>query len=110
MMEPDVWTINGLRYPDTEVLRLRTGDRSRVRFSNMSMEAHPMHLHGQSFTVLAVNGRRLAVPLTKDTLDVAPHMGSVDIEFTASNPGQWWFHCHKPMHMQGGMISLVSIG
>jgi FtsP/CotA-like multicopper oxidase with cupredoxin domain len=23
----------------------------------MSMEAHPMHLHGQSFKVLAVNGR-----------------------------------------------------
>jgi FtsP/CotA-like multicopper oxidase with cupredoxin domain len=110
MMEPDVWTINGLRYPSTEVLRLRTGDRGRMRLSNMSMEAHPMHLHGQSFTVLAVNGRRLAVPLTKDTVDVAPHMGSVDIEFTASNPGQWWLHCHKPMHMQGGMISLVAIG
>jgi FtsP/CotA-like multicopper oxidase with cupredoxin domain len=31
------------------------------------------------------------------------------VDFTASNPGQWFFHCHKPMHMEGGMISLVSI-
>ncbi|MGH2372764.1 MAG: multicopper oxidase family protein [bacterium] len=110
MMEPDVWTINGKRYPDTDRLRVRKGDRVRVRLTNMSMEAHPMHLHGQSFKVLAVNGRRLPAPIVKDSLDVTPHMGSVEIEFTAHNPGAWFFHCHKPMHMEGGMVTLVQIG
>ncbi|MBI3079762.1 MAG: multicopper oxidase family protein [Deltaproteobacteria bacterium] len=110
MMGSDAWTINGKQYPNTDPLRLRKGDRVRVAFSNMSMEAHPMHLHGQSFKVLAVNGRRLAEPIVRDSVDVDAHMGSVVIEFTAHNPGDWFFHCHKPMHMEGGMITLAKIG
>jgi FtsP/CotA-like multicopper oxidase with cupredoxin domain len=109
MMGSDIWTINDERYPNTEPLRLRKGDRARVRFRNMSMEAHPMHLHGQSFKVLAVNGQRLAAPIVKDSVDVEAHMGSVLIEFTAHNPGDWFLHCHKPMHMEGGMITLAQI-
>ena len=109
MMGSDVWTINGEQYPDTEPLRVRRGDRVRVRFNNMSMEAHPMHLHGQSFRVLSVNRRRLPQPIVKDSVDVEAHMGSVEIEFTAHNPGDWFFHCHKPMHMEGGMITLAKI-
>lgn len=109
MMGSDVWTINGKQYPRTDLLQARRGDLVRVRFSNMSMEAHPMHLHGQSFKVLAFNGRRLPAPIVKDSVDVEAHMGAVDIEFTAHNPGDWFFHCHKPMHMEGGMITLAKI-
>jgi FtsP/CotA-like multicopper oxidase with cupredoxin domain len=36
-------------------------------------------------------------------------MGAIEIEFAAHNPGDWFFHCHKPMHMEGGMIALVKI-
>jgi FtsP/CotA-like multicopper oxidase with cupredoxin domain len=36
-------------------------------------------------------------------------MGSAVIEFTAHNGGDWFFHCHKPMHMMGGMIALVRV-
>ena len=110
MMGSDVWTINDKRYPNTDPLRLRKGDRAQVRFRNQSMEAHPMHLHGQSFKVLSVNGQRLLAPIVKDTVDVEAHMGSVVVEFTAHNPGDWFLHCHKPMHMEGGMITLAKIG
>lgn len=109
-MGSDVWTINGKQYPKTEPLRLRKGDLVRVRFFNHSMEAHPMHLHGQSFKVLAVNGQGLPAPIVKDSVDVEAHMGSVDIEFIAHNPGDRFFHCHKPMHMRGGMVTLAKIG
>lgn len=109
MMGSEVWTINGRQYPNTEPMRLRKGDRVRVRFSNMSMESHPMHLHGQSFKVVAVNGRRLRRPIVKDSVDVEAPMGSVEIEFTAENPGDWFLHCHKPVHMEGGMILLARI-
>jgi multicopper oxidase len=109
MMGSDVWTINGKRYPETDPLRVKKGDLVRVALSNMSMEAHPMHLHGQSFKVLSVNGHRLAQPIVRDSVDVDAHMGSVAIEFTAHNPGDWFFHCHKPMHMEGGMITLAKI-
>ena len=76
----------------------------------MSMEAHPMHLHGQSFQVLAINGAPADSPLVKDSIDVDGHMGSAVVEFTAHNPGDWLLHCHKPMHMDGGMIALVRVG
>ena len=109
MMGSDAWTINGKQYPRTDPLRVRKGDRVRVRFENHSMEAHPMHLHGQSFKVLAVNGARYGAPLVKDSVDVDAHMGVVDVEFTAHNPGDWFLHCHKPMHMDGGMITLARI-
>jgi FtsP/CotA-like multicopper oxidase with cupredoxin domain len=109
MMGSDDWTINGRRYPDTEPIACRTGDRVTIELRNMSMEAHPMHLHGQSFRVLAANGARFAEPLVKDVVDVEAHMGSAVIELTAHNPGDWFFHCHKPMHMMGGMIALLRV-
>lgn len=104
MMNPDVWTINGQTYPNTEPLWVRQGDRVQVRLFNMSMESHPMHLHGHSFRVIDFNGQSLS--LVKDTVNVG-HMDTVDIEFVANNSGTWFFHCHKPMHMEGGMITLV---
>ncbi len=109
MMGSDVWTINRKVYPNTDPLRFRKGDRARIVLRNTSMEAHPMHLHGQSFALLAANGTRYAEPIVKDVVDVEPHMGSAVIAFTAHNPGDWFFHCHKPMHMKGGMIALVKI-
>lgn len=36
-------------------------------------------------------------------------MGFAVVELTAHNPGDWLLHCHKPMHMDGGMISLVKV-
>ena len=109
MMGSDVWTINSKVWPRTDPLPLARGARAIVRFRNMSPEAHPMHLHGQSFRVLAIKGTLLATPIVKDTVDVEAHMGSAVLEFTAHNPGDWLFHCHKPMHMMGGMIALVKI-
>ncbi len=110
MMGNDAWTINGKIYPQTEPLRLARGELARILFRNMSMEAHPMHLHGQSFRVMALNGNRFPQPIVKDVVDVDAHMGSALIEFTAHNAGDWFLHCHKPMHMEGGMIVLAKIG
>lgn len=106
---PDVWTINGKRFPKTDLLQARHNQPVFVRLSNMSMQAHPFHLHGQSYRVLSINGQTLPAPLIKDTVDVPAMMGTVDLEFTAFNPGTWMFHCHKPMHMDGGMATLVTV-
>jgi FtsP/CotA-like multicopper oxidase with cupredoxin domain len=106
---PDEWTINGGTMATLDPLRLARNQLGVVRMVNMSAQSHPMHLHGQSFRVMAVNGVRLRSPLVKDTVDIAPHMGSADIEFAAFNPGRWMFHCHKPMHMEGGMGVMVEV-
>jgi FtsP/CotA-like multicopper oxidase with cupredoxin domain len=110
MMTPDVWTINGQVYPETVPLAADRNQLVSVRLLNMSMEAHPFHLHGQSFRVLRVSDHALPTPVIKDTVDVPAMIGTVDIAFVAANPGDWLFHCHKPMHMDGGMATLVKIG
>jgi FtsP/CotA-like multicopper oxidase with cupredoxin domain len=105
MSSADEWTINGKVYPNTDVLTVRKGERVRVRLFNMSMEDHPMHLHGHTFKVIQYGGRPIA-PMWRDTLTVR-HMESYDIEFVADNVGTWFFHCHNATHMEGGMITLV---
>lgn len=109
MMSADVWTINGRAYPATDPLWVGAGDLVRLRVFNMSMQNHPMHLHGHSFRVTRIGGRTVAAPLIKDVVDVQP-METAELEFVADNPGQWTFHCHKPMHMEGGMVALVRYG
>ncbi len=105
MMGSDVWTINGRSYPDTQPLSVRPGERMRLKLFNMSMEDHPMHLHGHTFQVVGIGGQAVDGPL-KDTLNVR-HMEQYEIEFLANNPGVWLFHCHNLVHMGGGLMAEV---
>ena len=38
----------------------QTGERVEIMFHNMSMMAHPMHLHGHAFQVVGVGQNRIA--------------------------------------------------
>ncbi len=105
MMGSDEWTINGKSYPNTDPIEVRPGERVRLKLFNMSMEDHPMHLHGHTFQVVAINGQPVDGPL-KDTLTLH-HMDEYDIEFVANNPGTWLFHCHNLVHMGGGLMTEV---
>ncbi len=95
------WGLGGLENP----LMVNSGDRIEVTLTNKSMMAHPMHLHGHHFQVVAVNGRRIAGAM-RDTVHVPP-MASVTFAFDADNPGKWVFHCHHLYHMATGMIGFV---
>ena len=79
------------------------GDRVEVTLRNTSMMAHPMHLHGHHFQVVAIDGRRFAGAV-RDTVLLPPNR-SVTIAVDAGNPGQWAFHCHHLYHMATGMMS-----
>jgi FtsP/CotA-like multicopper oxidase with cupredoxin domain len=79
------------------------GDRVEVTMRNQSMMAHPIHLHGHPFQVVAIDGRRFAGAV-RDTVLVTPQH-SVTIAVDADNPGQWAFHCHHLYHMATGMIT-----
>jgi len=77
---------------------------------------HPMHLHGLPFKVVATDGYPVpaAAQLTKDTLNVAPGE-RYDIEFIASEPGQWMLHCHILHHTTndgaepGGLMLMINV-
>lgn len=85
---------------------VRRGDRVEVTMINSTMMAHPMHLHGHHFQVVAVDGRRLSGAV-RDTAHIPPSR-SVTIAFDAGNPGQWAFHCHHLYHMAAGMMADVT--
>ncbi|WP_115422046.1 MULTISPECIES: multicopper oxidase family protein [Sinorhizobium/Ensifer group] len=95
------WQING-----GDGLHVKQGERVEVAMHNMSMMAHPMHLHGHHFQVISINGNPLSGAM-RDTVLIPP-MGSVVIAFDADNPGRWPLHCHHLYHMAAGMMSFVS--
>lgn len=103
-MKPYAWSIDGEYWPRITPLMLNTGERVELELVNHSMMAHPMHLHGHVFQVIAVNGRRIQGAV-RDTVLVTPMMGTVRIAFDANNPGRWAFHCHNLYHMARGMMT-----
>jgi FtsP/CotA-like multicopper oxidase with cupredoxin domain len=95
-----VWTINGRTYDDTVPLTIRQGQAGRLRIVNRSMMDHPVHLHGHTFQLGPAGG----TGPRKDTLLVPP-MGAAEVDFAASNPGQWMIHCHNAYHAEAGMMT-----
>ena len=87
-------------------LTVRNGERVEITMFNMSMMAHPMHLHGHHFQVVAIDDHRFSGAM-RDTVHIPSHR-SVTIAFDAINPGDWAFHCHHLYHMVAGMMSNVS--
>ena len=104
-MRPYVWTIDGASWPMVTPLMLRHGQRAEIEMVNRSMMAHPMHLHGHAFQVIALNQRPIDGAV-RDTVLVPP-MGRVRIAFDADNPGRWALHCHNLYHMAAGMMTEI---
>ncbi|KAA0597291.1 FtsP/CotA-like multicopper oxidase with cupredoxin domain [Azospirillum lipoferum] len=104
-MMPYVWSLDGLTFGSHRPLVVRQGQRVELTFENASMMAHPMHLHGHHFQVLAIDGRPVTGAV-RDTV-LVPMMGNVTVAFDADNPGRWPLHCHNLLHMATGMMTEV---
>jgi FtsP/CotA-like multicopper oxidase with cupredoxin domain len=102
-MTPYKWSLNGEYWPDITPLMLTKGQRVEIELVKNSMMAHPIHLHGHTFQVTAVNGKR-GNGAVRDTVIVTP-MGRVRLAFDANNPGRRALHCHKLYHMMTGMMT-----
>jgi FtsP/CotA-like multicopper oxidase with cupredoxin domain len=105
------WMINGHSFdvenPANEKapVLVRSGQRVALKFVNETPMSHPMHLHGHSFQVVAINDQRFSGAL-RDTV-LVPGKTSVTVEFDANNPGLWYVHCHVLWHLAAGMATLV---
>ncbi|MBC7698603.1 MAG: copper oxidase [Bacteroidia bacterium] len=104
MLDFNLWTFNSRAFPGIDPMVVRKNDRVRIRFGNLTMTNHPIHLHGHEFQVTGTDGGW--VPPTarwpEVTTDVA--VGQMRaIEFIADNPGDWAFHCHKSHHTMNPM-------
>jgi manganese oxidase len=108
-MEFNWLTFNGKAGPATMPIVVPLDSRVRIRLVNLGMDHHPIHVHGHTFEVTGTEGGRKP-PTTWDpgnTVLVGVAQAR-DIEFVASNPGDWMIHCHLPHHMMNSMMDLLS--
>jgi manganese oxidase len=107
-MEFNWLTINGKAGPATTPMLAKQGERIRIRFVNLGMDHHPMHLHGHQFVVTGTEGGRApATTWFPGNTAVVGVAQARDIEFEAKYVGDWMIHCHLPHHMMNQMVSMV---
>jgi len=104
MLDFNLFTMNSRVFPGIDHLLVRTGDRVRIRLANLSMNSHPIHIHGHKFYVTGTDAGPIAQSawIPENTVNV-PVGTTRDIEFVADNPGDWAFHCHKSHHVMNQM-------
>ena len=108
----DGFTINGKSFPMTEPIKVKKGERVRIRFINTGYQQHFMHTHSHKFTVVARDGSYVDEPQKIDTVGIGSGQ-RVDIILEADNPGIWPFHCHRLNHVTneniypGGMLTFI---
>ncbi|OCK94729.1 laccase-like multicopper oxidase [Cenococcum geophilum 1.58] len=99
------------------VIDVGTNSSIRVILRNHGrFGAHPMHLHGHNFNVLAEgfgdwdgtvvnadNSQRRDVQILQNAPD--PDMPSfIVLQWDNDNPGSWPLHCHLAWHVSGGLF------
>ncbi len=85
------------------LLELTVGDEVNFNFTNVSAEAHTIHLHG-----LDVNQANDGVPLT--SFQVFQNQSGT-YSFTATEPGTYLYHCHvtTTLHLTMGMYGMIVV-
>ena len=64
---------------------------------------HPIHIHGQRFLVLSMDGMKRENLVWKDTA-IVPVGSTMEVLVEMSNPGTWMIHCHIAEHLHAGMM------
>ena len=104
MLDFNLWCWNSRVFPGIDSLPVRLGDRVRIRVGNLTMTNHPIHMHGHEFVVAGTDGgwTNPASRWPEVTADIA--VGQMRaLEFSATEPGDWAFHCHKSHHTMNAM-------
>ena len=100
----DIFTINGKSGAAVQPLKVKKGEKVRLRLVNAGYMSHKLHLHGHEFKIVATDGQPLknSQPIKDELLNIAPGE-RYDIEFIANNPGEWLLECHGNMKGTDGM-------
>jgi suppressor of ftsI len=92
--------------------KFRLGDVVKLRLVNdrtaLHAMQHPIHIHGQRFLVLSVNGVRNEHLVWKDTV-LLPTGFVAEVLLEISNPGKWMLHCHVAEHIESGMRMVFEV-
>ena len=107
-----LFTFNGKLWPYTERFTYTVGDSVRWRLVNLGGGQHPLHLHGFYFRVESRGDgvTDTPIPPAKQPLVVTENIalpGTFQMVWSPDRPGNWIFHCHKPMHVGPWMNDML---
>jgi manganese oxidase len=76
----------------------------RIRFGNLTMTNHPIHLHGYEFKVSGTDGGWVPEEAAWPEVSIDCAVGQMrSFDFVADEPGDWAIHCHKSHHTMNVM-------
>lgn len=104
MSEFNYFTMNGQPGPQIPPMTAALGEKVRMRVGNLSMLAHPIHLHGHTFRVTEMGAGFLppSQHMPMNTVNVsAAEIRTFD--WVAERLGKWLFHCHFSHHTMNDM-------
>ena len=102
------WTINGASFDEKAQPRtLQKGKRYRLVFDNQTDDAHPIHLHRNSFELTKVHGKPTA-GILKDVV-LVKGFKQIEVDVTPAMEGLTLFHCHQQLHMDYGFKLLFNV-
>jgi FtsP/CotA-like multicopper oxidase with cupredoxin domain len=104
MTDFNLFTFNSRVWPGTDPWVVKKGERVRFTFGNLSMDNHPIHVHGYTFEEVGTDGGTVPKSARRPETTVDVPVGATrTVEMVANVEGDWAFHCHKSHHTMNAM-------
>ncbi len=104
MTDFNLFTFKSRVWPGTDPWVVKKGERVRFSFGNLSMDSHPIHVHGYEFEEVGTDGGDVPKSARRPETTVSVPVGSTrTVEMVANAEGDWAFHCHKSHHTMNAM-------
>ena len=104
MLDFNLWTWNSRAFPGIDHLVCAKGDKVRIRFGNLTMTNHPIHMHGYEFKVSCTDGGWVPENAAWPEVTIDCAVGQMRaFDFVADAEGDWAIHCHKSHHTMNAM-------
>ncbi len=104
MTDFNLFTFYSRVWPGTDPWVVKKGERVRFSFGNLSMDSHPIHVHGYNFEEVGTDGGPVPKSARRPETTVNVPVGSTrTVEMIANVEGDWAFHCHKSHHTMNAM-------
>ncbi|WP_100962066.1 copper oxidase [Bosea sp. FBZP-16] len=104
MLDFNLWCWNSRAFPGIDPFVVAKNDKVRIRFGNLTMTNHPVHMHGYEFKVSCTDGGWVDPAAAWDEVSIDCAVGQMRaFDFVADEPGDWAIHCHKSHHTMNAM-------
>ncbi|GHE77128.1 exported copper oxidase [Camelimonas fluminis] len=100
----NMWCWNSRVFPGIDPFVVAKNDKVRIRFGNLTMTNHPIHMHGYEFKVSCTDGGWVDPAAAWDEVSIDVAVGQMRaFDFVADELGDWAIHCHKSHHTMNAM-------